>query len=161
MRQGQVANYDGTRLTKTPDLCFKLRDDEAEPRPVLSVYDALFIECKPVDATHAAGSKYCDDGLIRFVRGDYAWAMQEGMMLAYARDGRTIAKHLLPAMSDSGRKASLASETLPAPVPHRTAIATRTSEAIHLSRHRRDFVWPDSKGPACPIDVYHVWHDCS
>jgi hypothetical protein len=35
-------------------------------------------------------------GLIRFVRGDYAWAMQEVMMLAFARNGRMIAKHLIP-----------------------------------------------------------------
>ena len=98
VRQGQAANFDGTRLTKSPDLCFKLRHDDREPRMALSEFDALFVECKPVDATHSAGHDYCDDGLIRFVRGDYAWAMQEGMMLAYVRDGRTIAGHLIPAM---------------------------------------------------------------
>jgi len=90
IRQGQWANYDGKSLTKAPDLFCKLRDDETEPRSVLSEHDGLFIEAKPVDATHAAGSRYCDDGLIRFVRGDYAWAMQEAMMLAYARNDRTI-----------------------------------------------------------------------
>ena len=67
VRQGQWANYNGTILTKTPDLCFRLRNDEGPPRPVLPEFNALFIECKPVDATHPAGSKYCDDGLIRFV----------------------------------------------------------------------------------------------
>ena len=63
IRQGQWANYDGKSLTKAPDLFFKLRDDETEPRLVLSEHYGLFIEAKPVDATHAAGSKYCDDGL--------------------------------------------------------------------------------------------------
>jgi len=74
-RQEQVANYDLSRLSKSPDLLFKLRHDDCELRLVLSEFDALFVECKPVDSTHAAGSKYCDDGLIRFVRGDYAWAV--------------------------------------------------------------------------------------
>src|SRR6202008_3681621 len=61
-RQGQCANYDGKILTKAPDLFFKLRDYETEPYSVLSEHNGLFIEAKPVDATHAAGSRYCDDG---------------------------------------------------------------------------------------------------
>ena len=159
-RQGQVANFDGTRLAKSPDLCFKLRHDDCEPRMVLSEFDALFVECKPVDATHFAGRDYCDDGLVRFVRGDYAWAMQEGMMLAYVRDGRTIAGHLIPAMSEPKRMKSLATVQLPrrcrAPAP----AAGAQAETIHISKHRRSFSWPDGKGPATDITIYHLWHDC-
>ena len=40
---------------------------------------------KPVDDDHATGTHYCDSGINRFVNGDYAWAMQEGMMVAYVR----------------------------------------------------------------------------
>ncbi len=160
IRQGQFSNYDGTHLTKTPDLFFKLRDDESEPRPVLSEFEALFVECKPVDATHPAGGTYCDDGLIRFVRGDYAWAMQEGMMLAYARDGRTIASHLIPAMSEPPPLVSLATAQPPEPCPTRTAAARAGAEAVHISRHRRAFPWPDGKGSATEITVYHFWHQC-
>jgi hypothetical protein len=160
IRQGQFANYNGTRLAKTPDLFFKLRDDESEPRPVLSEFDAMFIEAKPVDATHAAGRKYCDDGLIRFVRGDYAWAMQEGMMLAYARNGRTITDHLIPEMSKPARVASLATVQLPEPCSAPAAVACAGAEAIHTSRHRRSFPWPDGKGVATDITVYHLWHQC-
>ena len=36
VRQGQVANFDGARLTKSPDLCFKLRFDDCGPRMTLS-----------------------------------------------------------------------------------------------------------------------------
>ena len=39
VRQGQVANFDGTRLTKSPDLCFKLRHDDCGSRMVLSEFD--------------------------------------------------------------------------------------------------------------------------
>ena len=160
VRQGQCANYDGSRLSKTPDLCFKLRDDEGEQRPVISEHDALFIECKPVDTTHAAGGKYCDDGLCRFVDGDYAWAMEEAMMLAYARDGRTITTHLLPAMGEPGRMKSLQTEQLPAALTIPGASAEKFAETVHLSRHRRGFPWPDGKGQATSIDVFHVWCSC-
>jgi hypothetical protein len=157
VRQGQVANFDGTRLTKSPDLCFRLRYDDREPRMVLSEFDALFVECKPVDATHFAGQHYCDDGLIRFVRGDYAWAMQEGIMLAYVRGGRTIAGHLIPAMTEEKRMTSLATVELP------QACGTSEdahAEPVHISKHRREFSWRDNKGKATDITIYHLWHDC-
>ena len=159
-RQGQWANYDGKSLTKAPDLFFKLRDDETEPRSVLSEHDGLFIEAKPVDATHAAGSKYCDDGLIRFVRGDYAWAMQEAMMLAYARNGRTIERSLLPAMSEAPRMSTLQTQQLPTRTTMKMAGSTPAAEAVFMSRHERTFQWPDSKGQATPIDIFHVWCLC-
>lgn len=156
-RQAQVANFDGTRQAKSPDLCFRLRHDGAVPRMTVSEFDALFVECKPVDAAHSAGHCYCDSGLVRFVQGDYAWAMQEGMMLAYARDGRTIAGHLIPAMEEEKRMACLATVELPR--------ARRTpkephAELIYTSKHRREFAWPDNKGNASDITIYHLWHDC-
>jgi len=161
IRQGQWANYDGTRLTKTPDLFFKLRDDESEPQPVLSEFDGLFIEAKPVDSTHPVGSKYCDDGLIRFVRGDYAWAMQEAMMLAYARDSRTIAGHMIPEMTKTDRMTSLATVQLPKACLEIAAAACSEAEAVHTTQHRRNFPWPHGKGPATDITMYHLWHRCS
>jgi hypothetical protein len=161
VRQGQWQNYNGTVLTKTPDLFFKLRDDEGHRSAILSEFDGLFIEAKPVDSRHPAGSKYCDDGLIRFVRGDYAWAMQEAMMLAYARHGRTIAGHLIPAMSESERIVSLKTKVAPTCFSIAAAAATPHAEAVHASKHARHFPWPDGKGLACDIMVYHLWHDCA
>jgi hypothetical protein len=158
VRQGQVANYDGSRLTKSPDLCFKLRNDEEEPSPVLSEYDALFVECKPVDKTHAAGGKYCDDGLCRFVDGDYAWAMEEALMLGYARHGRSIEKNLIPDMKEPTRFIALRILELPVVVPGGSAV--EHAEALYVSRHRRGFPWIANKGVATDIFVYHSWHDC-
>lgn len=160
VRHGQVTNYNGEKLGKTPDLSFKLRHVEDEPRPVLSSHDALFIECKPVDAEHPAGSAYCDDGLIRFVNGDYAWAMQQGVMLAYARDGRTIAGNLIPAMGEANRKTTLATVKPPKPSLAATAAACAQAEAVHISQHRRGFPWPHGKGTASDITIYHLWHRC-
>lgn len=160
VRQSQCANFNGSALTKTPDMCFKLRHDDCEPRPVIPEFDALFVECKPVDAKHPVGSKYCDDGLIRFVRGDYAWAMQEGMMLAFTRDGRTIAKHLIPSMSETARMKALQTLDLPKAATSSAASPTDTAEAVHISRHKRSFPWLHRKGQATDITIYHLWHDC-
>ena len=161
VRHAQVTNYNGQKLAKTPDLSFKLRNAGAEPRPVISAHDALFVECKPVDAGHAAGSAYCDDGLIRFVNGDYAWAMQDAMMLGYARNGRTIAGHLSPAMAESARKASLGIVQPLQLFPGPAAAACAEAEAVYISKHHRKFPWPDGKGLATDITVYHLWHRCS
>ncbi len=160
VRHAEVTNYNGQKIAKTPDLSFKLRHAGVEPRAVVSSHDALFVECKPVDADHSAGSAYCDDGLIRFVNGDYAWAMQEAMMLAYVRDGRSIAGHLIPAMASSARKLSLGT-VQPIRKCHELATAACSeAEAVHVSQHRRGFSWPDGKGPATDITVYHLWHRC-
>jgi hypothetical protein len=161
VRHAQVANFDGTKLSKTPDLRFKLHYIEGDPDMALSDCDALFVECKPVDAAHPVGSKYLDDGLNRFIDGGYAWAMQEGMMLAFARDGRTIAKHLIPAMNEQSRVISLAIVQFPQQVVESSAQNSARAEPIHVSRHRRSFHWPDGKGQATNIAIYHLWHDCS
>ncbi|MCP3997061.1 MAG: hypothetical protein GY722_18675 [bacterium] len=159
-RGGQVENYDFTRLCKAPDLCFKLRNDEEEPRPVLSVHDALFVECKPVDKDHGVGSRYCELGLRRFVDGDYAWAMEEGLMLGYAR-GRTITEDLIPEMQKPSRLEQLKTAELPRPIALAAAAAQDKAEALHLSRHRRGFPWVADKGPATEILIYHSWHECT
>jgi hypothetical protein len=158
VRQGQWHNFDGREISKTPDLFFKLRDYVSPRDGVLSEFDGLFIEAKPMDSTHSAGSRYCDDGLIRFVRGDYAWAMQEAVMLAYTRDGRTISGHLIPAMGQADRMTSLATIHLPQACPSAAASACPEAEAVHISHHRRNFQWPNEKGPATDITVYHLWH---
>lgn len=160
VRQTQVANFDFTRLGKAPDLCFRLRNDEVERRSVLPIHDALFVECKPVDRSHPAGSCYCDQGLRRFVVGDYAWAMKEALMLGYVRDGRTIESHLIPAMQEERRREGLKTVELPRPLERPGAERSPRAEALYRSRHRRGFSWPGGKGPASEIAVYHTWHRC-
>lgn len=159
VRQGQVANFDGRLIAKTPDLFFKLRNDDSFDTAIAE-HDGLFVECKPVDKSHSVGARYCDDGLIRFVVGDYGWAMQEGMMLAYVRDGRTISKHLLPAMLLATRSTSLNVTSQPSAWKVRELPAPVGAEPIHVSTHRRTFNWPGGHGSACPITIYHSWHFC-
>jgi len=153
-REPKVANFDGKHPDKMPDLVFDLKRDSLT---ILGTQDGLFVECKPVDGAHAAGEHYCDKGLRRFVNGDYAWTMQEAMMVAYVRDGRSIAKSLLPALVP--RRVAL--KILADPTPVGGGRVSNKAEILHASTHARGFPWPAGCGSACDIRIFHSWHSCA
>ena len=64
-----------------PDLFFHLISDRKVAFPD---QDGVYAECKPIGAGRAVGGHYCDRGLWRFIKGEYAWSMREGMMIGYA-----------------------------------------------------------------------------
>jgi hypothetical protein len=113
-REPKVVSYDMRHLDKMPDMIFHLNRDSLA---VLSTEDGLFVECKPADKAHPAGQDYCDAGVRRFVDGEYAWAMQDAMMVCYSRDGRTIPDHLVPA-SFAPRRPICAQRTCIEPCNH-------------------------------------------
>jgi len=154
-RQHECDSFDGRLQRERPDLFFGVRPDDSFRTRVQSDQWGVFAECKPVDAGHFSGSDYCDEGLVRFIQGDYAWAMQDALMVAYTRDGRAIASHLVPAMA---ARAHLQMQVSVVPLP--TGDPGKYYEELHFSTHGRCFEWPDDRGPACPITVYHSWHDC-
>lgn len=154
-RHSGATNHLGSKLKKEPDLYFKLKP--AFGLRVLPTEYAIFTECKPVDGKHNVGSRYCDDGLNRFVEGEYAWAMQDVLMVGFARH-RTIEKHLTKAMREPARRRNIKTLELPTAVIgpdfHRT-------QPLHVSSHGRGFPWAWKKGIAGPVGVYHSWHDCN
>lgn len=154
-RHSGATNYSGAKLKVEPDLFFKLKP--AVGLRVLPTEYAIFAECKPVDATHAASSRYCDDGLDRFIDGDYAWAMQDALMIGYTRN-RSIACHLAPAMREPGRRRRLKTILLPEQI---TGECLSHSEFLHVSIHNRGFPWSWMKGKSCAINIYHSWHCCN
>ncbi len=111
---------------------------------MLSEHDALFVECKPVDCRHAAGGTYCDEGVARFVDGDYAWAMEEGLMVGYCRDARSISRNLVPAIEDPIRCDRL--QLVTAPRPSVPGTSESEEDTLYESRHRRSFEWVAGKG---------------
>lgn len=155
VRQYECDSIDGS-LQRT-DLFFGIRPDDSFRTRIQSDQWGVFAECKPVDAAHPAGRDYCDDGLARFVRGDYAWAMQDGLMVAYSRDERTIASHLVPLMAS---RKHLRTQAVVAALPAGDSTPGPDHEALHLSEHARSFEWTNGRGSACPITVYHSWHNC-
>jgi hypothetical protein len=131
-REPKVTNYNGQTIDKMPDLALDLVD---RPPVRVPAQDWLFIECKPVRRGRSIGEHYCKRGVIRFVDGDYAWAMQEALMVGYADEGYTIADKLAPAL----RKRGSTVRTLTPPIPCPRSQATNWSE------------------PAPPIHLRHLW----
>jgi hypothetical protein len=150
-REPKVRNFSGDNLDKMPDLLVDFID---RPAGAMNSQHGLFIECKPVDRKHPAGSAYCDAGLIRFVRGDYAWAMQNAMMVGYAREGYSLNPKLSEALA-SDRKVPIPLSSGPAGCPRTRASAF--AEQVAISKHQRTFNYVESGLPAGIIVVRHLW----
>jgi len=142
-RDQKITNVDKKHPDKMPDIFFDLRRDQLA---ILSDQDGLFVECKPVDHKHPILSCYCKKGLVRFVNGDYAWAMQDALMVGYAKDHFSFVK-LASVLDDSKQSATLKT----------TNHSALDEYAIYRSSHKREFEWPESRGQACPISVAHLW----
>ena len=114
---------------------------------VRSSQDALFAECKPVDSAHPIAKHYCEGGIQRFVDGEYGWAMQEGMMIAYVRGSRTIDTHLAPVLASENHWAALGTPR----APELVSPALSSCEPLQFTFHQRLFTWPGGHGKACGI----------
>jgi len=99
-REPKKTNFNKEHPDKMPDIFFKLIGRKKTIRD----QDGLFVECKPVDGDHLVLSTYCKKGLIRFVNGDYAWAMQEALMVGYATEKYTF-KKLASVLNDNRKTA--------------------------------------------------------
>lgn len=145
-RGKDTLSYDGSHLEKQPDLNIPLTSrNPAFP---------LIVECKLIDAPARKRIKlYCDDGLLRFVKGEYGWAGREAFMLAYVRDGSTISSCLYPFLVESQSQAMDAffTGTLPESIGEASMYLAR-------SRHHRAFRYlgleHDEPGP---IAIWHLW----
>lgn len=160
-RGSEVVNYNGAKISKKPDLIFKLRREHRTDWDQRQ--DALFAECKPVDKNHKLKDHYCAvakdcTGIERFVIGDYAWAMEEALMIGYVRDGLQIDPHLAEALQDPVRRLGLGN-----PTPLETTKLSGPDGGacdLHQTTHQRIFSWASGE-PASPIILFHSWHDCA
>ncbi len=145
-RGTESISFDGSHIERRPDLSIVLSDDRRFP---------LVAEAKILNA--AAGQtlkRYCDNGLRRFLDGEYAWARREAFMLAYVRDGSTISPLLTTALSKAhGSK----------PDPYKVEefpvqVGPATPPDLARSRHGRSFAYPKSQShnPG-PVSIWHLW----
>jgi hypothetical protein len=151
-REAKVRNYDGAKLDKMPDLLIGLVGRESVFK---RTQDWLFIECKPVDSGHSVGTHYCDKGIIRFVRGEYAWAMTSALMIGYVRNGYTISPKLTDALRAETRARRLL--TIGFPCPCRRTKPGQNNEAVQVSEHSRTFRYDATGRRAPPITLRHLW----
>ncbi|MBC2716593.1 MAG: hypothetical protein HF978_14915 [Desulfobacteraceae bacterium] len=143
IREPKITNFDKKHPDKMPDIFFDLKREQP---PVLSEQDGLFVECKPVDRNHPILSCYCKKGLIRFVNGDYAWAMQDALMVGYVKTPYSF-KKLASVLDDNKENDNLKI------IEHYEVV----EYSIYRSSHKREFEWPEKRGQACPVTISHLW----
>ena len=146
-RGAESVSFDGSHLEKRPDLSI-----------VLSAADQRFplvAEAKILDATASkTARRYCENGIRRFVEGEYAWGNREAIMIGYVRDGSSIATTLKDSLSRAMElhPDRYLVEALPVPVES-------DSSDLAYTRHGRDFVYGSQRPPNSPgpISVWHLW----
>ena len=147
-RGKESLSFDGSHLEKRPDLSIFLTD-RARNFP-------LIVEAKIIDVTTGKTERlYCDQGLRRFIEGEYAWGTREAFMIAYVRDGSSIVATLTPFLSTATVKRILSYlvEELPSPLK-------KTSIDLARSRHGRAFAYTHQAPPLNvpgSISIWHLW----
>ena len=146
-RGRECISFDGSHLEKRPDLSIYL-SDRARGFPLIA-------EAKVLDAaTGKTQAKYCEQGVRRFVSGEYAWGCREAFMIGYVRDGSSIETTLTPFLSigTAERQRRYLVERLPVAVGDE-------SRDLARSRHGRDFFYcqPSPASRPGPIEIWHLW----
>lgn len=148
--EGNVRNYDGSKLDKQPDLTFRPIRGLVPCRN--TVPTAIFIECKPIDRNHPVPSVYCGAGLIRFINGDYAWGVDRAMMVGYVRNICSLPGGISTALVDAALISQMelvgGLQVLP---------PTALGDAVCQSTHNRQFQVPDMTYPVGQIIINHLW----
>ena len=140
----ETVNFDGTRKSKRPDLVAFLSF-----RPsTQSSQDGIFIECKPVDGAHSLFTDYCDEGIARFIVGDYAWAMTEALMVGYNTVHDKPSAALVKPFAQRVNKVRAFGQPRDCKrSPHKPPVA--------ITRHKRGFPLRGRQAPA--ITLRHLW----
>ena len=111
------------------------------------------MECKPVDLSHSVGVHYGAKGIARFIRGDYAWAMRNALMVGYTRPGYEI----MPKLFDSLKKRATEFEVKDLPAACKMSPPTAFSAPVYITCHNRLFSYLENGQPAPPIQLRHLW----
>lgn len=134
---------------KQPDIVFK---PKYNPYPgVDRDYYAYFIEAKIISDKRKP-RLYFTDGLMRFIDGNYAWAMRQGMMLAYTRGEFPLPSSIDSYLGLGGNKEKykvVNSSFLarpPNPIPK-----------IYSTIHGRDWSAKGCEGSPDNIEIRHLW----
>ena len=147
-RGKETLSFDGSHLEKRPDLSIHLTTrNQAFP---------LVVECKLIDAPGRKGADlYCDNGLMRFLTGEYGWGTREAFLMAYVRDGSSIASALNPLLSGSRSR-----NPQPYLIEQMPSAVMPSASDLARSRHGRPFRYPTRSPPRdAPgsITLWHLW----
>lgn len=150
IREGKLANYNGKHPDKEPDFIFRLTEIRVGTE---KVQDGIIAECKPIGAAHPVGSVYCKEGLIRFINGDYAWAMESGMMIGYVDKAYTV----FPKLSDPLIKDKKIYNTRKGPYVCPKSKRLKQDPLVYETIHERKWKYPQTGEKAPDIAIRHLW----
>ena len=146
-RGAESISFDGSHLEKRPDLSIVLSGgDRRFP---------LIVEAKILDSVTSKTTRlYCENGIRRFVQGEYAWGTRDAFMLGYVRDGSSIDHTLKTFLSNAATSDPdvYLVQALPA------SIGTGLSD-LAFTLHGRSFVYGNQSPPNTPgpISLWHLW----
>ena len=149
-RESKLRSFDGSHLDKMPDLLVSIA---GRSNVFMRSQDWLFVECKPVGASHTVGVHYGAKGIARFIRGEYAWAMPNALMVGYASPGYSIDPKLIDTLTNRGQEFEVID--FPRACPHSTPSVI--SDSVFITSHRRTFDYVETKEAAPPICLRHLW----
>lgn len=150
IREGNLRNYNGERLDCQPDLTF--RPPRGRIATTNTAITGIFVECKPIDSQHPVGSTYCKEGVSRFIRGDYAWAVDRALMLAYVRNICYLPDGLNHTLMQGNAKKTYRLKELPV-----LAGKTEAGELVYQSQHGRSMPIVHPAGASTSITLHHLW----
>ncbi len=159
-RGSETVNFSGGKISKKPDLTFKRASHLS--CAIDTRQDAWFCECKILDGGSSHGvPKYIKDGLMRFVVGDYAWAMPSAQIIGYVR--HAVGKGYVPTKQLRGQFAKVDPESGKAYVVLTALLAEKEHEShtdavlpVYATTHAREFLLRDQRAPG-PITLRHIW----
>lgn len=159
-RGSETVNFSGGKISKKPDLIFKRASHLSCACDLRQ--DAWFCECKILDGGSSHGvSDYIRDGLMRFVEGDYAWAMPSAQMIGYVRHAAGKGYAPIRKLREYFAKMELKTENtyavltgLLAEKAHGRSIDGALP--VHATSHARSFTLHDKRVPG-PITLRHLW----
>lgn len=149
-REEKLRGFDGRQLDPMPDLVFGIRHSGRQV--YRRTQDGLFIECKPVDKNHTVGAHYCNEGIVRFVVGKYAWCMVSAMMIGYSASSYEA----VPKLSDALKKSTTIT-TKQAPVVCPQSKPVLFAQETNVTIHKRNFSYLETGEPAPDITLRHIW----
>lgn len=146
-RGTESISFDGSHLEKRPDLSIVLSGAERR--------FPIVVEAKILDsAASKTTALYCENGIRRFVEGEYAWANCEAFMIGYVRDNSSIDATLNAFLSTimASQPNRYRVEALPVPVGS-------CPSDLAYTRHGRNFVYGSQPPPNSPgsISIWHLW----
>ncbi len=146
-RGSESISFDGSHLEKRPDLSIVLSGaDRRFP---------LIAEAKILDAVASKTIRlYCENGIRRFVQGEYAWGNREAFMIGYVRDGSSIDTTLKAFLSNAATSDSDVYQVHALPASIGTGLPD-----LAYTLHGRNFVYGNQSPPNTPgsISLWHLW----